>query len=236
MDTLDFEVRYAVLDGGRGGPGKLEGTLLIYEQRALDRPEVFVKDSLHWPSAGISINLQHDRRQLVARTIPFVVEDEVRISADLPNTSAARDAAELVKTGTATGLSIEFRSEAEGRRGGMREIRRALLGAAALVDSPSHETTVEIRGANLVQVLEAAMGDDDRAETIQRMGEAAGISPSTVNNILMENIDHPPAARLRGFARALGVSESRLIDAVIADGANPELYGRESRWEDCWWL
>lgn len=143
-DSIDFEIRHADLDGGRGGPGKLEGTLMVYEQRASDRPEVFAKDSLHWPDS-ITINLNHDRRQLVARTTPFVVGNEVRISAELPNTSAGRDAAELVRTGTATGLSIEFRSESEGTRGGVREIRRALLGAAALVDSPSHKTTVEIR-------------------------------------------------------------------------------------------
>ena len=45
-----------------------------------------------------------------------------------------------------TGLSVEFRSEAEGKRGPLREIRRALLGAAGLVDTASYkESTVEIR-------------------------------------------------------------------------------------------
>ena len=42
--------------------------------------------------------------------VPFVDGDEVRIDAKMPNTGLGRDAIELVRTGTATGLSIEFQS------------------------------------------------------------------------------------------------------------------------------
>ena len=52
----------------------------------------------------------------------------------------------MIKNGTFQGLSIEFRSELEGRAAGVREIRRAHLSAAALVDSPSYGTSVEVRG------------------------------------------------------------------------------------------
>ena len=67
----------------------------------------------------------------------------------LPDTQRGRDAATMIKNGTMTGLSIEFRSELEGRAAGVREIRRAHLAAAALVDSPSYGTSVEVRGKGL---------------------------------------------------------------------------------------
>ena len=69
----------------------------------------------------------------------------------LPNTTAGRDAAENVRQGVLRGLSVEFRSEQEGRRGGVRERKKALLGAAALVDSGAYkESTVEIRAGQAI--------------------------------------------------------------------------------------
>ena len=132
-------------DETRASPGRLVGTIMTYETRALDRPEVFVKDALTWPENGITLNLQHNRMALVGRAHPFTEGNEVKIDAQLPNTSAARDAVELVKTGVVTGLSIEFNSQSEGRRGPLREIRRALVASAALVDNSSHTTAVEVR-------------------------------------------------------------------------------------------
>ena len=57
------------------------------------------------------------------------------IDAALPDTTRGRDAAVMVRNGTFTGLSIEFRAEAEGRASGVRMIRKGYLGGAALVDS-----------------------------------------------------------------------------------------------------
>ena len=70
---------------------------------------------------------------------------EVRISAALPDTQRGRDAATLVRDGVLRGLSIEFRSLSEGMRGELREIRKAHLSAAALVDDPAYIGGVEIR-------------------------------------------------------------------------------------------
>ena len=70
------------------------------------------------------------------RFTPALDGKELRIDAALPDTQRGRDAATMIKNGTFTGLSIEFRSELEGRSAGVREIRRAHLAAAALVDSP----------------------------------------------------------------------------------------------------
>ena len=66
-------------------------------------------------------------------------------------------------------------------------------------------------------------------DAIARMARAAGITPSTVTQILRAEIDLPPLDRLRGFAQALdGVSLVELIDAVVRDGANRENYQSRS--------
>ena len=132
-------------DDSRQSPGRLSGTLLTYGQRASDRPETFADGALSWPDGGVVLNLQHDRRQPLLRFVPEVRGKDVVVSAALPDTSAGRDAAVLVREGVMTGLSVEFRSLQEGRRDGMREIRQAKLLGAALVDDASYKNVVEVR-------------------------------------------------------------------------------------------
>ena len=144
-DSLLCEIRYE-LDESRQSPGRLLGTLLTYEVRAKDRPEIFIRGALVWPENGITLNLQHDRRQLIARTLPFLDGDEVKISTQLPDTGMGRDVATMVREKIITGLSAEFYAQEEGRRGLLREIRRATLQAAGLVDAPSYGgSKVEVR-------------------------------------------------------------------------------------------
>ena len=145
MDELRCAIEYRE-DESRQSPGRIVGTLLAYGEQALDRAEKFESGALHWPDGGIILNEQHNRQAPIMRFTPEVVGSEVRIDAPLPDTQRGRDAAIMVKNGTFTGLSIEFRSEAEGRSAGTRMIRRASLSAAALVDSPSHKSSVEVRG------------------------------------------------------------------------------------------
>ena len=146
MDALNMELRYQE-DAGRLSPGRLTGVLLTYEQRAVDRPEIFARGALVWPDNGIVVNEQHDRQQAIIRAIPFLKEDAVLLDIGLPDTMRGRDAATSVRNGTLTGLSVEFRALEEGRRDGLRIIRRARLVAAGLVDSPSYSgSTVEVRG------------------------------------------------------------------------------------------
>ena len=148
MDEIrcSIEVR---ADETRQGPGRIVGTLMVYGARARDRAEMFAPGALHWPDAGIILNEQHNRQSPILRFTPEVDGDEVRIDALLPDTQRGRDAATMIRNGTFQGLSIEFRSELEGRAAGVREIRRAHLSAAALVDSPSYGTSVEVRGKGL---------------------------------------------------------------------------------------
>ncbi len=53
-----------------------------------------------------------------------------------------------------------------------------------------------------------------RSELIDRMASAAGISRSTVSQILRAEIEIPPEDRLRGFAEVLGVSLESLMSLV----------------------
>ena len=145
MDTFGCEIRFEE-DETKQSPGRLSGTLLTYGQRAGDRPEVFAAGALTWPEKGIVINRQHDRRSPIVRAVPFVQGNAVKIDVQLPNTRAGQDAATEVREGLLTGLSVEFNSKAERRRGPLREIREALTSRAGLVDSPSYtESKVAVR-------------------------------------------------------------------------------------------
>ena len=145
MDEIRCSIEYRE-DETRQSPGRIVGSLITYGTRALDRPEVFAPGALHWPDGGIVLNEQHNRAAPIMRFVPELAGDELRINAVLPDTTRGRDAAIMIRNGTFTGLSIEFRAESEGRASGVRQIRKAHLAGAALVDSPSHASTVEVRG------------------------------------------------------------------------------------------
>ena len=132
-------------DETRQSPGTITGTLIEYGKRASDRAEVFADGALRWDEGGVVLNVQHDRQQPVMRFKPEVRGKEVVVDAALPDTSRGRDTATMIRNGTMTGLSIEFRSDNEGMRGGVREVRRAQLMGAAVVDSPSYKGALEVR-------------------------------------------------------------------------------------------
>ena len=145
MENLIVEVRFKE-DETRLSPGRLTGTLLTYETRAADRPELFARGALYWPDDGIAINDQHNRKETIVRTVPFLDGDAIKIDVALPDTARGRDAAVNVRDGILPGLSIEFHAESEGKPGGLREIRRARLARAGLVDDPSYaDSKVEVR-------------------------------------------------------------------------------------------
>ena len=145
MEQLIFEIRQ-LEDLSRESPGRLVGTLLRYGEVAKDRREVFARGALTWPEAGILVNWNHDRSKPLLRAIPFQDGDAVKIDAPIPNTVLGRDAVTNIRSGVFSGMSIEFRSKSEGRRGNLREIRSAFLGAAGLVDAGAYSgSKVEVR-------------------------------------------------------------------------------------------
>ena len=202
----------------------------------------------------IRANVQHDRGRSVAVNRPggglsFTdTSTELRARIELPDTTEGRDVRVLVARGVLSGLSAEFRARRDVWRGTDRRILEAEIRGLAIVDDPAHSGALvqlearykaaEHRGAALVALLESNLpGEDDseRPERIAAMATAAGIDPSTVQQILAGTIDNPPADRLRGFADSLeGVSYDALVAAVVADGANPEIYRATSQRRRVW--
>ena len=138
-------------DDSRASPGRLSGVLIEYETRAKDRAEVFAAGALTWPDDGIVLNVQHDRAQPILRFTPELRGREVVVDIALPDTTRGRDAAVMVRNGTFRGLSMEFQAEDEGVKDGLREVRRARLMGAGLVDDASYGNAVEVRGASTIR-------------------------------------------------------------------------------------
>ena len=132
-------------DDSRQSPGRITGTLLTYGQQASDRAEVFADNSLTWDERGVILNEQHNRQAPIMRFTPTVDGREVRIDAQLPDTTRGRDTATMIRDGTMTGLSVEFRAVDEGKRNGLREVRKATLLGAAVVDDASYAGSLEVR-------------------------------------------------------------------------------------------
>ena len=105
MEQLTCEIRYSQ-DDTRQTPGRVTGTLIVFEKRAGDRPELFERDSIHWPELGIVINEMHQRNAPVLRVIPFLDGDELRIDGVLPDTQRGRDAATNIREHVYTGLIL----------------------------------------------------------------------------------------------------------------------------------
>ena len=143
MDELRCTIELRA-DDSRQSPGRLVGELMRYETRARSRREMFSAGSLSWPEDGIILNLSHDRKQPLMRIIPEVRDLAVIVDQILPDTQRGRDAAVMIRDGTLRGLSVEFISQAEGLREGLREVRRAKLTAAGLVDDGEYGS-VEVR-------------------------------------------------------------------------------------------
>ena len=141
------EIRFAIeVRAERGSPGRLRGTLMKYGERASDRPEFFRDGSLSWPEGGVVLNRQHERSSPIMRVIPKTDGAEVRIDSRIPDTVAGRDLVSEIRSGLFHGLSVEFEALEEGFAGELREIRKARLLAAGVVDEPSYPAArVEVR-------------------------------------------------------------------------------------------
>ncbi len=152
-----FRAAVELRDGGADSPGRLTGRLMRYGASGQYGGETFAPGALKWPDNGIRIDLEHASSPArgsvqppILRAVPVVSDDglEVRIDAPLPNTTAARDLAELMRADPPvySGLSVEFHSVREHRAGGQRVIAEARLDGAALTDNPSYpDTAVEVR-------------------------------------------------------------------------------------------
>jgi len=140
--AVEFETHAA-------GPGRLSGVLMTYGEPVADgRGHVFRPGSLSWADDGILLNLSHDRKQPLMRVQPSTDGDRVLLAATLPDTTRGRDTAVMVRNGTLRGLSAEVRVTEDQMVNGRREIERAALVGAALVDTPAiRSARVEVHRA-----------------------------------------------------------------------------------------
>ena len=137
--TVAFELREAE----RPGYERTLRATIITEGRAASggRRELFTPGAVEWPREGVAILTEH-RGVIEARAHP-VRQRDGRI------TLTAR-ATENIKQAVAAGkrfMSVEFRSLSERTtKGGVREVLRAFVDAAALVAAPEYDTTAaEVR-------------------------------------------------------------------------------------------
>ena len=103
------------------------------------------------------MNEQHNRQAAVARVIPYLDGNAIKIDAPVPDTQRGRDALTNIREGVYTGLSVEFFAEQEEYRGSLRVIKKGLLGGAGLVDVPSYgKSLVEVRAKLLTPQFRSA--------------------------------------------------------------------------------
>ena len=135
-----IELRAAV-----DSPGRIVGTLLELGRVASDRREVFTPGSVAWPANGVRLLAEHRGRQIM-RFQPSIEGAEIRINEKLPDSALARELAAEIRAGSKSGLSIEFVSTNEAVVAGVREVRAALVDAAAVVATPAYDQArVEVR-------------------------------------------------------------------------------------------
>ena len=143
MDEIRCKVEVREVEGK---PARLVGTLLPFNEQAQDRAQLFERGSLSWPEGGIVLRRQHNRAQPILKVVPIQDEEGLKVDALIPSTVAGKDAAEEIRSGLLTGLSVEFRATKQTILSGVRRIAAGVLCGAGLVDSPSYsQATVEAR-------------------------------------------------------------------------------------------
>ena len=144
--TNEIRCSISIEDRAEGQPKHLTGTLMVYGEKARDRPEIFERDSLKWDPKGIVVNRMHQRSSPILRVVPVVLNGRVTIDQEIPDSTAGRDCVSEVRSGLLASLSIEFRSVRERFVGGVRHLAEAVLTGAAVCDAGAYESaTVEAR-------------------------------------------------------------------------------------------
>ena len=145
-ESLIVSVELRESEADDDSPGTLAGLILPVGRIAADRREVFVPNSATFPGDGVRLLLEH-RGRTVMTFEPVAVEDGYHIEAVLPNSRLGSEAAEHVRSGKRAALSIEFKATDSVTVSGVREVRSALIEAAALVPSGAYEQArAELRG------------------------------------------------------------------------------------------
>lgn len=230
--------------------GVIEGVVIPYGQHAKVAyfEERFLPGSVRY--SDVIANVMHDAGRPIARTDGGGLDltdgrDALRATIQIPDTQEGRDTHHLIKKGVYRGLSAEFQVLDDDMPDNLRTIRSAELKGLGIVDRAAYagatvsevraagfpQRFLDVRGENLARVLNQAIETKgDRAETLHMMATEAGISESTVGQILRGEVNAPPIERLEGFARVLSVRIETLIDAAEQDGGTYENRRADALW------
>ena len=137
------EVRFSEL---RAEGRRLSGVAMPYNTISPGHRELFRPGAFAGRLADVALDMQHDRRRIVARTGGGGLElrdspEALRMVATLPETREANDTLTLVRQQVLRELSVEFVSLQESREGGVRVIEQAALPRLSVVDSGSYPGT-----------------------------------------------------------------------------------------------
>ena len=154
---MKIERREAEIRAGEGR--ELVGLALPYavETRIGAGRERFEPGAVRSTGEAV-LNLHHrGDRPLAREPATLTLEsraDGLHMRALLPETKEADDALALVRSGVLTGISVEFHSERETMRGGVRIISAATVSGLALVTRAAYPTTaIEARESGPAPVL-----------------------------------------------------------------------------------
>lgn len=140
----ELRSKVALLES-RGTVGRIVGTIIETGRVASDRREVFTSNAVKFPSEGIQLLRGHGG-DVVMDFMPKVEGAEIRIDEILPDTSLGRKVRDEVRSGSRSSLSVEMHVLEEGSVSGVREVRSAIVLAAALVEAGSYSQAIaEIR-------------------------------------------------------------------------------------------
>ena len=139
-----IEVRCALECRG-AGVGRISGVILPLGRVAADRREVFTPGSVTWPSGGVSLLAEHRGREIMKFT-PIERRGSIEIDEQLPDNELGREVAAEIRSGRKRGLSVEFRARVSALVQGVREVREAIVEAAAVVKLGAYDQAVaEVR-------------------------------------------------------------------------------------------
>ena len=136
---------------------KLSGVVIRYSDYSPTHQERFLPGAFRLAET-VPLNLEHDELRAAAWYPGGGLsleddENELRFEAELPTIPAGDLALDLVKSGKAKGLSIEFRAHKERRDNGIRIVESALLIGVGLVRNPSYpQSQVEARNARQIDL------------------------------------------------------------------------------------
>ena len=126
----------------RESDSQLRG-IMLQEGRAASagRREVFAPASVEWPEKGVAILTEHRGDEQARASV--VRDREGRLHVSAPANHAIREAYAAGKKW----LSVEFVAVRDRvTKGGVREVLRAIVDAAAMTANPEYDTTeVEVR-------------------------------------------------------------------------------------------